>query len=276
MTFKLVHVTDIHLTAPGSTIAGRDPNANFERALAHILADHADADLMVITGDLSDWGDGDDYRRLKDRLADFPLKTRLCIGNHDSRPRFLEVFPELADENGFVQGVEDVAGHRCLLLDTAEAGTHAGRYCETRRAWLEARLAEHDGPFLLFMHHHPIPAHLGAIDQIRLLDDVEFRALVGAHRDKIRHIFFGHCHLPLAGSCAGIPTTSLRGTNHAGFPLFSEKALLVGSDLPEAYGVAFFDETSTTVVTVDYGYTGPIRIEGSPDWKTWDRATMKR
>ena len=59
-------------------------------------------------------------------------------------------------------------------------------------------------------------------------------------------------------------------------PLFSEKALLVGSDLPEAYGVAFFDETSTTVVTVDYGYTGPIRIEGSPDWKTWDRATMKR
>ncbi len=276
MAFKLVHLTDIHLTAPGSTIAGRDPRANFDRALEHVLADHADAALMVITGDLSDWGERDDYVHLCERLARFPLPTRLCIGNHDRRPEFLAVYPELADADGFVQGVHDVDGHRCLFLDTAEAGTHAGRYCETRRAWLEARLSEHDGPFLLFMHHHPIPTHLGALDQIKLLDDVEFRALVGRFRDRIRHIFFGHCHLPLAGSCAGIPITSLRGTNHAGFPLFSETKLLCGSDLPEAYGVAFLNETSTTVVTVEYGYRGDIRIEGSPDWTNWDKATMKR
>jgi hypothetical protein len=48
---KLLHLSDIHLTAPGSTIGGRDPRVNFERALAHALNDHHDAELMVITGD---------------------------------------------------------------------------------------------------------------------------------------------------------------------------------------------------------------------------------
>ena len=70
---KLIHMSDIHLTAPGSTIGGRDPRYNFERALSHILLDHGDAELMVITGDLSDWGDRADYEWLRSRLDSFPL-----------------------------------------------------------------------------------------------------------------------------------------------------------------------------------------------------------
>ena len=61
---KIVQLTDIHLTTPGSTIAGRDSNTNFERAVSHMLECHADADALVITGDLSDWGDRSDYERL--------------------------------------------------------------------------------------------------------------------------------------------------------------------------------------------------------------------
>ena len=82
---KLVHMSDIHLTAPGKTIGGRDPRLNFERALTDILKCHHDAELLVITGDLSDWGDRDDYEWLKARLDQFPVPVRLCIGNHDRR-----------------------------------------------------------------------------------------------------------------------------------------------------------------------------------------------
>ena len=273
---KLIHMSDIHLTTPGKTIGGRDPNANFERALAHVLADHADAELLVITGDLSDWGDQDDYVRLKARLDAFPIPTRLCVGNHDDPARFLAVFPEARDGHGFVQGVCDTSAGRCLFLDTRGPQTHAGHFCSTRQAWLEARLAEHPGPFLIFMHHNPIPTHLVPMDQIRLLDDVAFRTLVSRHAGKIRHIFFGHCHMPLAGSTAGVPSTSLRGTNHASIANFAEKQLLSASDLPEAYGVAFIGPDYVTVHMVEFGYAGPVRIEGSPDYAQWDRETMAR
>ena len=168
---KLIHMSDIHLTTPGSTIGGRDPRFNFERALRHILADHSDAELMVITGDLSDWGDRADYEWLRARLDDFPVPVRLCIGNHDNRAAFLGVFPEYAEPDGFAQGFHDTVAGRCLFLDTTEPRTHAGRYCPARQDWLEQRLSEHDGPFLLFMHHNPMPTHLGPMDQIRLLDD---------------------------------------------------------------------------------------------------------
>ncbi|MEW6151149.1 MAG: metallophosphoesterase, partial [Pseudomonadota bacterium] len=246
------------------------------RALAHALNDHHDAELMVITGDLSDWGDLADYQWLKQRLDAYPLPVRLCIGNHDRRTAFLSVFPDLADDNGFVQGIHDTVAGRCLFLDTAHPETHAGRYCSDRLGWLEARLSEHDGPFLLFMHHNPMPVHLVPFDQIGLLDDAPFRHLISRHRAKIRHVFFGHCHLPLAGSIAGVPVSSLRGTNHASFPLFSETSLLSACDLPQSYGVAFLGEDYVTVHMVEYGYDGPIRIQGSPDYKAWDRETMVR
>jgi 3',5'-cyclic-AMP phosphodiesterase len=188
---KLIHMSDIHLTTAGNTIGGRDPRHNFERALDHILQDHGDAELMVITGDLSDWGDRTDYEWLRSRLGSFPIPVRLCIGNHDNRAAFLGVFPEYAEPDGFAQGIQDTVGGRCLFLDTNEPRTHAGRYCTPRQDWLERRLSEHDGPFLLFMHHHPMPTHLGPMDQIRLLDDAAFRQIVGRHRDRIRHIFGG-------------------------------------------------------------------------------------
>lgn len=273
---KLIHMSDIHLTTPGATIGGRDPRRNFELALAHILRDHHDAELMVITGDLSDWGDRDDYQWLKTSLDAFPIPVRLCIGNHDDRGAFLSVFADLAGEDGFVQGVHDTPVARCLFLDTNHAQTHAGRYCDDRLRWLAARLGEHDGPFLLFMHHNPMPTHLLPLDQIRLLDDAAFRRLIARHRDRIRHVFFGHCHLPLAGSVAGVPVSSLRGTNHASYPLFSETRMLSASDLPESYGVVFFGEDYVTVHMVEFGYTGPIRVEGSPEYQAWNRETMVR
>ena len=273
---KLIHLTDIHLTAPGQTIAGRDPNANFDKAVAHALAQHSDAELMVITGDLSDWGDRPDYERLRTKIEAIPMPVGLCIGNHDDRATFLEVFPERADRHGFVQGAHDVNGTRCLMLDTWGPESHAGFYCEKRQAWLEEQLDTHHGPFLLFMHHNPIPTHIAPMDEIRLLDDVPFRRIVGRRAGRIQHIFFGHCHLPMSGSIYGVPVTSSRGTNHAGWPAFGEETLLAGSDLPEAYTVAYIDPDYVTVHMVEFGYTGEVRIEGSPDYAAWNRDEMAR
>ncbi len=273
---KILQLTDIHLTAPGQTIGGRDPNANFEAALSHALMVHPDADCLVITGDLSDWGDREDYVRLRDRIGRLPLPVELCIGNHDDRTAFLSVFPERADSGGFVQRVFALPGATGITLDTWWPDTHAGRYCEVRRAWLAARLAEIEGPVFLFMHHNPVPTHIAPKDQIMLLDAETFAAVIAPHAARIRHIFFGHCHIPLAGSIAGIPISAPRGTNHAGFANFPEKSLLTRSGLPEAYAVAIVERAAITVHMVEFHEASRLSVEGSPDKTAWDRATMAR
>ncbi|MEM6663821.1 MAG: hypothetical protein AAF666_16775 [Pseudomonadota bacterium] len=52
--------------------------------------------------------------------------------------------------------------------------------------------------------------------------------------------------------------------------------MLTASDLPEAYAVIMADVASVTVSMVEYGYTGTLRVEGSPDYADWSRASMAR
>ncbi|MEL6101824.1 MAG: phosphodiesterase [Pseudomonadota bacterium] len=273
---KLLQLTDIHLTGLGKTIAERDPNANFERALTHAMELHSDADAMFITGDLSDWGEAEDYRRLRDRIALLPMPVHLCIGNHDDRSTLLTVFPELAGQDGFAQHVIDLPIGTAITLDTWGPDTHAGHFCEARAAWLSDQLATLDGPIWLFMHHNPVPLRIGPMDQIMLLDADRFGAAIVPHTQKIRHIFHGHCHLPLSGSFHGIPFSAPRGTNHAGWPDFGATQMLSGSDLAEAYAVIFASEADTMVHMVEYGYGGAIRSENTPEYADWDKLTMIR
>ncbi|MGB0904411.1 MAG: metallophosphoesterase, partial [Mangrovicoccus sp.] len=167
---KLIQLTDIHLTTPGQTIGGRDPNQNFDRALAHALEFHSDAEAFVITGDLSDWGERADYERLRARIAELPMPVHLCIGNHDDRELFLTVFPELRGEGGFVQRVEPLSQGHAIMLDTWGPETHAGHFCEARAAWLDKTLDELPGPVWIFQHHNPVPLGIPVIDEIGLLD----------------------------------------------------------------------------------------------------------
>ncbi len=271
---KLIQMTDIHLTTPGEMVSGRDPNANFERALAHVLEHHPDAEAIVITGDLSNWGERPDYERLKARIGQLPVPVHLAIGNHDDRETFLDVFPELADGDGHVQERFDLSDATGILIDTWGPETHAGHYCATRCAWLDSALRSTDRPVFLFMHHNPIPTHVGPCDEIMLLDAAAFGEVIAAHRERIAHIFFGHCHQPLAGSFHGVPVSAPRGTNHAGWAGFSERKVLLGSDLPESYAVIVKDGAAVTVHMVEFGYDGEIRVEGPPTYQAWSREAL--
>lgn len=272
---KLLQFTDIHLTGGGKTIADRDPVANLRKALAHALVCHADAEAAFITGDLSDWGEAADYALLREILAEFPIPTHLCIGNHDDRATMEAAWPEMFSA-GFAQKAVPLSLGTAITVDTWGPETHAGHFCKARAAWLSQAIDAADGPVWLFMHHNPVPLHIAPMDQIMLLDADRFAATIRPHAGKIAHIFHGHCHLPLTGSLHGIPFSAPRGTNHAGWADFNNVDFLTGADLPEAYAVIFAAPEHTMVHMVEYGFDGEIRSGGSPDYADWDKLTMVR
>ncbi|MFZ2106424.1 MAG: metallophosphoesterase [Roseiarcus sp.] len=90
--------------ALGSPEPWADPGERLRLCLAEIARCHADADLVVVTGDLAHTGEPAAYRAPREALDAFPLPTRLLIGNHDNRENFRMRFPEASvDEEGFVQ-----------------------------------------------------------------------------------------------------------------------------------------------------------------------------
>ena len=263
---KLIHLTDTHLTTPGRTLYGIDPLARLKAALDHIHIQHADAELCVITGDLTHWGEAAAYDSLRETLRALPLPVLPIIGNHDDRSRFRSAFPEVpTDESGFVQWTQDTSVGRFILLDTvigdaAQGRKSAGYFDAGRVDWLRARLdaAQAEGvPVFLFMHHPPFGVGIAAFDEINLVADdaLAFGALLRQYRH-IRHLFFGHIHRPISGSWHGIPFSTLPATAHQ-----SGLDFLSGTDLftheAPGYGVVLITPEQVTVHISDFTYRGP-------------------
>jgi len=138
---KLIHLTDTHLVEPDQILYGLNPLERLNLAVASINSLHADADLVVITGDLTHLGQLGAYHALHESLTALKPAYTLILGNHDNRELFRSVFSEaLEDENGFVQGVQETAVGQFLFLDTNQPGTHSGWYCANRLHWLSEQL----------------------------------------------------------------------------------------------------------------------------------------
>ncbi|MBK8455935.1 MAG: metallophosphoesterase [Phyllobacteriaceae bacterium] len=256
---KLIHISDIHIHP--EAILDHDPIDNFARCLAHVEANHGDAERIVITGDLTDRGLEQSYRHLQSMLATSSFTgeraPRLIIGNHDDRETFAAVFADARrDGDGFIQWTENTPAGLFVYMDTVEPGTHAGHYCERRRAWLDGVLmhaAASGQPAWLFMHHNPIAVHVANADQIGIAQEAELHDLLARHRDTIRHIFFGHCHYTLSGTVRGIPFSAPRSTNHACWPDFSGIATRMGhGDLQPNYAVCFLGPEGVVVHSIDF------------------------
>ncbi|PMR72833.1 phosphodiesterase [Billgrantia endophytica] len=216
---KIIQITDTHFVPPGRTLYNLDPAASLRRIVADINERHADADLVVITGDLANDGDEDAYRLLLDTLAPLPCEVRLLLGNHDDRGSFRRVFPDASvDSQGFIQSALTTpdGALRLLFLDSHEPETTGGKYCPARLGWLATELAKTpDVPAVIFIHHPPFDAGFAHFKHIGFHDPEPLMEVLRAHPAGIRHLFFGHIHISLSGITeCGISYTSGRGASH--------------------------------------------------------------
>ena len=263
---KLIHLTDTHLTTPGRTLYGIDPLARLNAAVDHIARQHANAELCVVTGDLTHWGESAAYASLREALGRLPMPVLPLIGNHDERANFCAAFPDVpVDASGFVQWTQDTSAGRFILLDTvrgddAQGRKSAGYFDAGRVDWLRHQLdaAQADGvSVFLFMHHPPFGVGIAAFDEINLVaDDArEFGALLRNY-SHIRHLFFGHIHRPISGSWHGIPFSTLPATAHqSGLDFLSDTDLFT-HEAP-GYGVVLITPEQVTVHISDFLYAGP-------------------
>ena len=92
---KLIWLTDLHLVRDGTpSPADVDPLQRLRLALGAVRADHGDADLLVISGDLVQRGHTEAYHALRQALEGSDMPCRLLVGNHDDRTSLQEAFPE--------------------------------------------------------------------------------------------------------------------------------------------------------------------------------------
>ncbi|MEM7653291.1 MAG: phosphodiesterase [Pseudomonadota bacterium] len=261
---KLIHLTDTHFVGPGLSLYGVNPRERLDAAISDINRNHSDADLVVITGDLTHWGEATAYRNLVECLSSLVPPVVPILGNHDNREIYREHFPDApVDNDGFIQGMREIGRSSLLFLDTNQPGTHAGWYCEKRLAWLDAQLGAADREIFMFMHHPPFRTGLKSLDRIGLTQAADFRDVIEPHAHKIAHLFYGHVHRPICGSWLGIPTSTIRGTNHqVAFNLSPKESDIPFTYEEPAYAVVLIDRDSVVIHTHDYLYQGGTYVSG--------------
>jgi 3',5'-cyclic AMP phosphodiesterase CpdA len=264
---KIVHITDTHLVVPGATLYGLDPRARLDAAVADINSSQGDATLAVVTGDLTHWGEPEAYVSFAAAIGRLAMPCIAIVGNHDRRAACLAHVPQAPrTADGFVQGVRDVGTHRLICLDTLDETSHAGQMCDKRFAFLKTALAESPPGhgILIFMHHPPFEVGVHVMDQIALTERARFKEVVEPYVGRIRHLFFGHVHRPISGSWAGIPFSTLRGTNHQVAFSLDPNAPHLASHEPPAYAVALVERESVVVHTHDFLDVSPRFLFSHP------------
>lgn len=203
----IAQITDIHV---GFDRGNPDEhNLRRLRTVLKRLNDGPDKpDLLLLTGDLTEYGDRESYALLLEALRDCAFPVWPAAGNHDMREALIAAFPEAPVQGGFVQYALDYRDLSVIVIDTLEEGRHGGAFCEARASWLKETLAERSGrACVLVMHHPPFESGIGWLDSgaeepwIR-----RFTEAVAGHRQLVA-ILSGHLHRPISTVWNGIALT---------------------------------------------------------------------
>lgn len=251
---KIIQISDLHMTPPGQLLFGADPAQRLMACIQHINRHHADADLCVLTGDLTHAGHPLAYERLAQCLEHLIPETRFLMGNHDERRAFGSYFPKaLTTLAGFYQFSEVMGQHVCIYLDSLEQGYTNGYLCPTRLQWLEKELRATSLPVLLFSHH-PLPQlQYPSMDWLRLRNADSVHELLKRHQAGV-HLFAGHVHRCAAGTWKGIPFSTVNGTNHQHELDLMHQGAATSTFEPASYALILPHQEGVTVHFQPYDY----------------------
>ncbi|UWQ89861.1 metallophosphoesterase [Rhodobacteraceae bacterium M382] len=201
---KLIWMTDLHFARRG-LVVGHDPRVRVQQAVKFVCDHLADGDLCLISGDMVELAQPDEYQALRTLLAELPMPVCPMVGNHDDRSMLRAAFAlpgQVMD--AFVQYAVEVGDVVLICLDTLIPGEAAGFLCDARLAWLEAQLHRAAGrPVVVAMHHPPLALGLDMLDPDNLTNGTQLLDLLEKFPNVVQFLA-GHVHRPISGVVRGI------------------------------------------------------------------------
>lgn len=204
-----VQLSDLHVNAAGPLYGKVDTPARLRAALDLVEAMDAAPEAVLVSGDLTNDAQPDDYRAARAVLG--PVLDRLGVplvvipGNHDDPALLREHLIGQAPGAGTMDSVTWLGGTRLVAVDSSLAGEDRGQVSDAQLGWLTAELATPapEGT-VLAIHHPPLRSSpVGLFDHIGL-ERPEALAEVLRGSD-VRMVLCGHAHHVGAGAVAGIP-----------------------------------------------------------------------
>ena len=212
----MVQISDPHIFAPGQLMEGRVDTAEGLR-LAVQVAESLEPDLIVMSGDLVNDGEADQYANLRDLLGAVTRPLLLVAGNHDHRDSVralassLETAVEpLTSRHGELEydigGCGPEKNLRIIVVDTVREGFHSGLLTDERLRALDAQLGSEE-PTLIVQHHPPFTSGIDFMDHYGLEGGASELDVLARHPEVVA-VLTGHLHRHAVHIRSGLPVVT--------------------------------------------------------------------
>jgi 3',5'-cyclic-AMP phosphodiesterase len=184
--FKIAHISDLHCGSPYFV-----PNLA-ERAVMEI--NELDPDIVVCSGDLTNFGFQQEYREAKDYLDRIECDHLVVVpGNHDSRNVGYIHFEEQIGERNQVMHLNGVT---VVAVDSSEPDLDHGVIGRGRYARIEEQFGMEADFRVFVLHHHLLPVPGTGRERNVVYDAGDVLEVL--QRSGVNLVLSGHKHVPYA------------------------------------------------------------------------------
>ena len=190
---RVVQITDAHLCeTAGGTLLGMDTDHSLGQVIDRVERERGRPDLLLLTGDLSDYGSASAYVRMAGYARGLAEACYWLPGNHDDRA----AMSTTVADSVYLRSEIRIANWQIVMLDSQVPGQPGGRLGPQQLALLADALqnaARENLHTLVCLHHHPIEIGCAWLDEQMVADADLMFEIIDAH-STVRGIIWGHIH----------------------------------------------------------------------------------
>jgi len=211
---RIAHISDLHIAHDGAVIFDLVDTVKATKDIVAALNTLSPApDLVLVTGDITHEGDESAAQIAMDILCGLHMPFRIANGNHDCRNALVKALPLTQSEasnddmgaGDFVH-VTEIAGLRCIALDTAVSDPRKSAFSSQQLCFLERTLKQGKGkPAVVFMHHPPFDTGVPWLDEMQPEKGRHELGSLIQNYPEVLALLCGHLHRPMLGEWYGTP-----------------------------------------------------------------------
>lgn len=219
---NILHISDIHFRRTyepfedgykGMLAKMQNPMIPLSKCLKEVKKQTA-IDLLIISGDLTEDGEAEDYRSLKQSIQKLAGNSKVIVtlGNHDIKTNFRSGWLLEAPSDKPYNFIESFDEFHVISFDSSMYGNSNGQVTDKAFEWLEHAFEKtQDKPIVFLTHHHLLESQ----SSIACLPESD-RLLKLLKKQNLLCILTGHTHQSYADEIAGNPYFTVGGMSFVG------------------------------------------------------------
>lgn len=189
---RVVQISDSHLFAsPEGKLLGLNTEFSLGKVIERVRAEQPVIDAVLATGDLSQDGSLEAYRRFHGHINTLKAPNYWLQGNHDLTGPMVDA---LGGGSHLSPCVVELGRWRIVMLNSAVEHQVPGDIQEDDLAFLDEQLKLSAGfHVMVCLHHHPVPMGCKWLDTQVVKNAASFWQIVDRY-SHVRAVVWGHVH----------------------------------------------------------------------------------